>query len=207
MELQQRWLSLSGICDVLGMRPTQIKSLVRSKLLVRIGKPPDFRYLDPTPEYAERLRLWASMDTQTNIPLKALFTVREVTEIMGWHISHGRDVMRTIPATKVNGHTKLYTATQVRDLLFRRQDRKHSQQRDPFLLSGLIAYFRRYYESEAAIVPTDSEFRDDDVLRKKLEWMLEQPNHQKMMADFLEKIELAKAVVSQASQSDTKTPS
>lgn len=192
--LPQRWLSLNGICDVLGMSPSQVKSLVRSKQLVRIGKPPDYRYLDPTPEYAERLRLWASMDTQTNIPLKALFTVREVTEIMGWHISHGRDVMRTIPATKVNGHTKLYSAVQVRNLLFRRQDRKHSQQKAPFLLSGLIAYFRRYYDSEAAIVPTDSEFADDDALKAKLEWMLSQPNHQKMLAEFLEKLELAKMV-------------
>jgi hypothetical protein len=207
-ELHQRWLSLSGISTVLNLTPTQIKTLHKQRLLVRIGKnPSEYRYLDPTPEYAERLRLAAVMlskNSQVNIdlPMTFLLTIREVAEIMGWSLTHARHFLddSKAPCWKAKNRAKLYSVSTVRDLLFKRQGRKLSKQRDPFLLSDLINYFRRFQVEEEAIVPTDAEFAEDAELQKKIVWMMKQPSPQReaMLADFLEKVELAKQVVTTA---------
>lgn len=207
-DIPQRWLSTNGICTTLNLTYAQIKLLHKQKYLVRIGKRPDeYRYLDPTPEYAERLRLAAVMlskNTEVNIdlPMTFLLTAREVAEIMGWSLRYARDFLEDTkaPCWKAKNRAKLFSVSVVRDLLFKRQGRKLSKQRDPFLLSDLINYFRRFQAEEESIVPTDAAFEQDADLQKKIRWMMKQPSPQReaMLSDFLEKLELAKEVVGAA---------
>jgi len=209
--LPQRWLSLSGISTVLNLTPTQIKTLYKQKLLQRIGKnPSEYRYLDPTPEYAERLRLAAVMlskntEVPIDLPLTFLLTGREVAEILGWSIKHSRKylVEKKIPCFKSKNRALLYTVTSVREMIFQRQGRHLHKQLAPMLLPELISFAKRFIDSEAAIVPTDAAFEQDAELSKKIRWIMRQPSPQReaMLADFIDKLELAKQVVTAVSSS------
>ena len=164
--LEQRWLSLSGISTTLNLTPVQIKLLHKQHYLVRIGKrPEEYRYLDPTPEYAERLRLAAVMlskNSQVNIdlPMTFLLTIREIAEITGWT---QRKTIRIIednkvPCWKSKNRARLFSVSAVRDLLWRRSGRKLSKQMSPALISELVVFFRRFQAEEESIVPTDAAF-------------------------------------------------
>jgi hypothetical protein len=204
-DIPQRWLSLTGISATLNLTGTQIKLLHKQRYLVRIGKrPQDYRYLDPTPEYAERLRLAAVMlskNSQVNIdlPMTFLLTAREVAEIMGWSLIHARNFLQDnkVPCWKGKNRAALYSVSTVRDLIFKRQGRHLHKQKAPFMLPELVAFAKRFIDSEAAIVPTDEQFKADAELQKKMELVMRQssPGREVMLADLLEKLELAKQVV------------
>jgi hypothetical protein len=207
-ELPQRWLSLSGICTTLNLTPSQIKTLYNQRLLVRIGKNhSEHRYLDPTPEYAERLRLAAVMlsrksGVNIDLPMSFILTAREVAEIMGWSIKHARRylVEKKIPCYKSKNRALLYSVTAVRDMIFQRQGRHLAKQKAPFLLAEILAYQKRFQAAEEAMVPVDELFEQDIELQKKLNWMMRQPNRDPMLRDFIEKMELAKKVLNAASE-------
>ena len=212
--LEQRWLSLSGISTVLNLTPIQIKLLHKQHYLVRIGKRPDeYRYLDPTPEYAERLRLAAVMLSKNDrvnidLPMSAILTVREVAEIMNWSLNHAKKYLleNRIPHFKAGVRINLYSVTEVRDMIFRRNGRgKFSKQLAPFLLTEILEYHKRFQAEEESIVPTDAAFERDAELSKKIKWMMRQPQREVLLADFVEKLELAKQVVSLL-QSQTVPP-
>jgi hypothetical protein len=200
--LPQRWLSLSGISSVLNLTPSQVKTLHKQKLLVRIGnRPQEHRYLDPTPEYAERLRLAALMHTRgagfkIDLPHSFILTKREVAEVMGWNLTYAEEYLREkqIPRYKAPNNTVFYSVADVRDMIFRRQGRHLAKQKAPFLLKEILAFQKRFQAAEEAIVPTDEQFKADAELQKKMAWMMKQPSpgREAMLADFLEKIELAK---------------
>ena len=204
-DLPQRWLSLSGISSVLNLTPSQVKTLHKQKLLVRIGnRPQEHRYLDPTPEYAERLRLAAVMlsknpEVNIDLPLIFLLTVREVAEIMGWSLKHARSYLaeKKIPCYAAKNRAKLYSVSTLRDMIFRRQGRHLAKQKAPFLLKEILAFQKRFQAAEEAIVPTDAMFADDAALQKKITWLMRQksPEREVMLADFIEKLELAKRAV------------
>lgn len=204
-DLPQRWLSLSGISTALNLTPVQIKTLYNQKLLVRIGKRPnEYRYLDPTPEYAERLRLAAVMLSKNSIvnidlPMTFLLTIREIAEILGWTHRYAINYLEDhkVPCWKSKNRARLYSISTVRDMLFKRQGRKLSKQRDPFLLQDLLDYFRRFQAEEESIVPTDAAFEQDALMQKKIKWLMRQPSphREAMLADFIDKMELAKKVV------------
>lgn len=211
--LPQRWLSIVGIATELNLTTTQIKLLYKQRLLVRIGKRPDeHRYLDPTPEYAERLRLAAVMlskqpDIPTNLPLTFLLTVQEIAEILGKTRSATAHILddNKVPCFKSptsRNRAKLYSVTSVRDLVWRRNGRNTavSKQKAPVLLKDFIAYFWRFQAGEDAVMPTDAQFREDAELERKLEWILRQPNRDALLAQFMSKMNLAKQVVTTASQ-------
>ena len=203
-DIPQRWLSLSGICTTLNLGPAQVKNLYRNKLLVRIGKnPADYRYLDPTPEYAERLRLAAVMlskrsDVPIDLPLTFLLTIREIAEIAGWTQRKAIRILEEgkVPCFKSANRARLYSVSTVRDLLFKRQGRKLSKQMSPVLIQDLIVFFRKFQAAEESIVPTDAVFAEDAELQQKIIWMMKQPSpgREAMLADFMEKLELAKQV-------------
>jgi hypothetical protein len=207
-DLPQRWLSLSGISTTLNLTPTQIKTLYNQKLLVRIGKrPQDYRYLDPTPEYAERLRLAAVMlskNSQVNIdlPMTFLLTIREICEITGWSQRKTIRVLEEgkVPCFKSKNMARLYSVTTLREIIFKRQGRHFHKQVAPMLLPELVAFAKRFIDSEAAIVPTDEAFKADAELQKKMHWIMRQksPQREVIMADLLAKLELAKKVLSAA---------
>ena len=203
-DIPQRWLSLSGICTTLNLGPAQVKNLYRNKLLVRIGKnPADYRYLDPTPEYAERLRLAAVMlskrsDVPIDLPLTFLLTIREVAEIMNWSLRHARDFLEDnkVPCFKSANRARLYSVSVVRDFLWRRNGRKLAGKIAPMLLSELISFAQRFIDSETALMPTDEQFKADEELQRKLAWIMRQksPQRETMLADLMAKLELAKQV-------------
>ena len=211
--LPQRWLSMSGISTALNLTPTQIKTLYKQKLLVRIGKRPnEYRYLDPTPEYAERLRLAAIMlskdpDVPIDLPRTFILTVREVAELLGWTVRYAQLYLykHPIPYFKGKGRVKLYSASEVRKMIWRRQGRKHADKTAPLLLSEIIEYFRRVQSEEESIVPTDAAFVADAQLQKKLRWMMRQPNRDVLLAGFIEKIELAKQVLEKPGRGESDT--
>jgi hypothetical protein len=201
-DLPQRWLSFSGICTTLNLTPYQIQNLYNKGLLVRIGAGTNQRYLDPTPEYAERLRLAAvllSKNTSlpTNISLCFLLTAREIAEIMGWTVRCATDYLREnkVPFFQGKANAKFYSVSTVRDFVWRRNGRKLSKQQSPFLITEMIAYFKKFLAAEEAIVPTDAAFREDEELQKKIRWMMSRPSpvRETLLADFVEKLELAKA--------------
>ena len=216
-DLPQRWLSLSGICSTLNITPSQVKSLYKQKLLVRIGKnTPDHRYLDPTPEYAERLRLAAVMLSKNtavpiNLPLTSLLTIREVAEIMGWSLKHARDFFEDakIPCWKSANRAKLYSVSVVRDLIWKRNGRKMAGKIAPLLLSEIISFAQRFVDAETALVPKDEQFKADEELQKKMEWIMRQqsPGRETMLADLLEKLDLAKRISSLAASISPRTTS
>ena len=203
-DLPQRWLSLSGISTQLNLTPTQIKTLYEQKLLVRIGKRPnEYRYLDPTPEYAERLRLAAVMLSKNHshnipidLPFTSLLTMREIAEIMDWSLHKTVRLLERgkVPCFKGKNRVRLFSVSDVRDFIWKRNGRKNKYTA-PLLLSELIVYFRRFQAAEEAIVPTDAAFAEDEALQKKIIWLMKQPKREVLLADFIQKIELAKTVV------------
>jgi hypothetical protein len=201
--IPQRWLSLTGISDTLSITPGQVKRLYNQKLLVRIGKDStSHRYLDPTPEYAERLRLAALMLSKNNavpinLSMTSMLTVREIAQIMGWSVRYARDILaeKKVPCFKGKNRSALYSITAVRDLLWKRNGRKQAGKIAPMLLSEIINFFRRFQAAEEAIVPTDAQFAEDEQLQKKITWMMRQPQREVMLADFISKMELAKQAI------------
>ena len=215
-DIPQRWLSLSGICTTLNLGPAQVKNLYRNKLLVRIGKnPADYRYLDPTPEYAERLRLAAVLlskrsDVPIDLPLTFLLTIREVAEIMNWSLRHARDFLEDnkVPCFKAANRARLYSVAVVRDFIWKRNGRKLAGKIAPMLLSELISFAQRFIDSETALMPTDEQFKADEELQRKLAWIMRQksPQRETMLADLMAKLELAKQVTAALhSPDDTST--
>lgn len=211
-DLPQRWLSLSGIATVLNVTCTQVKTLYKQKLLVRIGKnPADYRYLDPTPEYAERLRLAAVLlskrsDVPIDLPLTFLLTIREVAEIMNWSLRHARDFLEDnkVPCFKSANRARLYSVSVVRDFLWRRNGRKLAGKIAPMLLSEIISFAQRFVDAETALMPTDEQFKADEELQRKLAWIMRQksPQRETILTDLMAKLELAKQVVGAVKQND-----
>lgn len=191
----QRWLSIHGICNALEMTPDKIRRLVKKGLLQRLGEGPDARYLDPGPEYAERMRLAMGMEMTTPLGAKFLFTTREVATIMQWSFRHAITRLTKVPSFRTKGSLNLYSAADVRDMLWKRHGRKLADRKAPFLMPEILEFFQRYYDSETAMIPTDAVFREDEEFQKKLNWILKQPNKEVMLADLLQKMDLAKKVL------------
>ena len=208
-ETMQRWLSLTGICDVLQTSPRHIEWLVKNRFLEKIPAHPrkgGARYLDPTPEYAVRLRL-TEMIYGRRVPLpawfdyseKALFTKNEIAVICGWTEMYVVKYLHQhkVPAIKC-GHPKtglcLYTAKTVRDILWRKSGKRFGPQKGPFLLSELIAWFWKHQADAGEDIPTDRQFLDDARLQKKLERILKMksPQREQALRDMLAKVGLAK---------------
>lgn len=204
-DLPQRWLSFSGICTTLNLAPSQVKSLYRQKLLVRIGRrPQDYRYLDPTPEYAEKLRLAAVLlskryEFTIDLSMSSLLTIREVAEIMDWSLKHARDFLESnkVPCWKSKNRARLYSVSVVRDFIWKRNGRKQAGKIAPMLLSEMISFAQRFIDSETALMPTDEAFKADEELQRKLAWVMRQksPERETMLADLMAKLDLAKRVV------------
>lgn len=209
----QRWLSLSGICTTLGFSKGQIGHLVRIKALVTIGFGKDKRYLDPTPEYRERLRIGEALygrlyPIPIDLNLTALLTLREMAQILGLTLKYmeKRVYQDKIPSVKA-GMYNLYTVETVRDLLWRRSGRKRHKQLAPFVIYELIEWFRKETAAAEEEVPTDAQFQADELLKRKLTRMarMKSPERELAFKDFYEKVMLAKSVVGSAKPSSSES--
>lgn len=206
---EQRWLSLDGICSVLQTNRTHIFWLVKQGYLETIppAKGSGARYLDPTPQYAERLRLAEMiyrrrhlLPTGFDLSEKALFTKSEIAAIVGWTEKYTVKWLREhkIPFIKCGNRKTglcLYTPKAVREILWRRSGRKEfSKQRAPFLIRELIEYFLKHHSDNGEDIPTDKQFMEDDLFQRKLNRILKMKSPQKEAAlrELWSKVELAK---------------
>lgn len=196
----QTWLSLSGICDRLRLSPTQVRQLAKKGCLAVLkGKNNvEARYLDPTPEYAEQLRLGAIIH-QRRFPVpaglteKALLTARECCELLGMKYSKFTSYVRRHGGTciRVDKTHHLYSPLFVREAMLRRSKRTLHKQLAPYLLSEMIELFRSRLSAEVSLIPTDAEFAADEKLQLRLSNIVTESQK----ADFAQKVKLAQEIV------------
>lgn len=211
---EQRWLSLDGIATTLSMTHNAVQRLAREGALVTIGKGNSLRFLDPTPEYANKLRFAEVIYSREqglpkDLSLAGLLTANEIAVIMGWTLAYARTYLIRYKVQGVKlGMYKLYPVKTVRDILWRRQDRKTSSSRAPFLIEHMIQFFLKYHAAESEDLPTDSQFAADDDLQRKLTRMLKMksPAREQALQEFWAKVETAKAVAAALRSPSTTAP-
>lgn len=203
--VDQTWLTIDALSYTLRLPTKYIRWLTEKKFLVAIGHGPQKRWLDPTPEYKEQLRMAAVLHHRTlfipaDISELSLVTLRELAELCSWTLSYARIYMKQhpkIPRFRVNSQLHLYSITTVREILWRRQGRRYSKQRSPFLITELVDFVRREHERESADIPTDAEHAADEKIQRKLEAIVRRSDKDQEVAknDFADKVALARKVV------------
>jgi hypothetical protein len=200
MQIEQNWLSLSGICDRLRLSPVQIRQLTKKGCLAVLkGRSNvEARYLDPTPEYVEQLRLGAMIHMKvyplpSGLNEKALLTKAECTELLGMSPRMMERYLQrhATPVVRVNKKLFLYSPEFVRETMLKRSKRSLSKQLAPYLLSDMISLFRSRLSAELSLIPTDKEFAADEALQKRLSLIVTESQK----ADFARKVKLAQEVV------------
>ena len=159
---EQRWLTLDMLCTVLRLQAAHIKTLAKKGFLVSIGGKGAVptRYLEPTEEYKEQLRIAALLHMRaypisTGITEKCLFTAGEIGAIIGkdsYQTSQWLGKKKKIPSYRINKTLHLYTVKDVRDLLLRRAGRVNSRQRAPFLIPQIVEYLRSSHAEDLKVV-------------------------------------------------------
>jgi len=197
---EQVWLSLSGICDKLRLSPAQIRQLTKKGCLAVLkGKSGvEARYLDPTPEYVEQLRLGAIIH-QKHFPVpaglteKALLTKGECAELLGLSARMMERYLyrHTVPSIRVDKKHFLYSPLVVREAMLKRSGRKRHKQLAPFLLDELVTFFSSRLTAELSLIPTDKEFAADEALQRRLSLIVTESQK----ADFARKVKLAQEIV------------
>lgn len=208
-QLPQRWLSLDGICTTLNVSKDHALWLAKSGFLEviwgsnKMRRYVDARFLDPTPAYAERLKIGEALYGRLfpiphDLDLCGLLTIREVAEIMGWSLRYARKYAwkYKLPSVRA-GRYDLYSPSVVRDLLWRRGGRRLSKQKAPFLVTEMIEWFLRSTAQVEADLPTDAQLAQDEVMQRKLARMMKlpSPDRERALAEFLEKTEMAKQLL------------
>ena len=211
--MNQRWLSLAGICELLSTTETNINWLVKNGFLEKLpgnsGKH-SARYLEPTEEYARRLKICETVynrrfhiPSESDLPGAAMFTHREIAEIMGWTLQRTYKYVTKRKVSSVSGggnKVRLFTARQIRNIIWKRQGRQKAYKRAPYLLPELIEYFLRFEAAQRELVPTDAEFAEDDKMLKKWELLarMDPADRELAMQEFLEKVRIAREIVTAA---------
>lgn len=208
--MEHLWLTLDMICGRLRLTKEAVIALGQhGHLRVIWGarkdrKYVDSRWLDPSDDYAEQLRLAAILHRK-EYPLppyineRALFTVREVAALLGNDVKYTKLAFRRlkIKPVMVSPAVVLYSVNQIREVLWRREKRTMAKQRAPFLIQHMIEYFRRIEAEEKPDYPTDAQFLADDELQRKLERIVEmaEDDQHRAKIDLARKVTLAKKVV------------
>lgn len=202
--MEQTWLTLDQISYKLRLSKSYIKTLTGQKFLVTIGTADKKRWLDPTPEYAEKLRLGAILHNDAqhvppDIAEIALLTLREVAVLCGWTLRYAQLYMQrhNTPRFRVNSQLSLYSIMTVREILWRRQGHKAAHQRSPFLIEEIVRFVQNEHAEATRDIPTDAEYAADDKLMWKLEAIVRRSEADQAAAktDFARKAELARKVV------------
>jgi hypothetical protein len=197
---QQTWLSLSGICERLRLQPYQVRHLVKKGCLAVIkGKGSvATRYLDPTPEYREQLRIGAiihqkAFPVPVDISEKALLTAAECCELLGMKQKKWFDYTRRHgnPCIRVDKTHFLYSPLFVREMMLKRNKKTLARQRAIFFIPELVEFFRSRLSDEVSLIPTDKEFLADEALQQRLAMIVTKSQK----ADFAQKVKLAKQIV------------
>jgi DNA-binding CsgD family transcriptional regulator len=206
--MEQRWLNIHGICAVLGMSENMIRTLVRKRQLVKITTKQVSRFLDPTPEYQEQLRLGQNFfirehEAELRFSAANILTQAEIARVLNINFRTVSDYMID---NKIPGHTithgakryKVYSVETVRNMIWKRNRRgKGARGAGPFLLKDIIEFFLRYQATEDKFMPTDEQFDTDDFMRRKIARMMHMKSPQRELAfnAFIADVELAKGFV------------
>ena len=209
-DIEQRWLTLDELRSTLRITAMHVRDLLRDGHLVALpGRKSDTRYLDPTPEYKEQLRIAAIIHGKTaptSISDRALFTTSEMAELIGCKVerAHRITYIQKLPRVMINPQMGLYSANTIRKLIMRRTGRKKFAKRSPYLLMELIDWFRAKYEVDKEI-PTDVQFLEDDKTQRRLQLLIDRDSKDSLAAqvDLGKKLALARQVV-QILESATK---
>lgn len=205
----QRWVTLDALCTILRLPKGCVVSLVNSGCLVALwgkgsNKYLNARFLEPTEEYKQQLRLGAMIHaklhpTPRDLSELALLSIREVAVIMGWTIKYAHKYMleNKVPHIKSGFQHYLYTSQTVRTLLWNRQGRKNAGRRSAFLITELIESFQKWYAEDLKDVPTDAQYLADDDVQRKLSRIVEMAESDQVHArtDFARKVDLARKVL------------
>jgi hypothetical protein len=209
MATEQRWLTLDELCSTLRLKRSTVLELAKKGCLAVIWghsgrRVIDSRWLDPTAEYKEQLRLGA-MIHQKNFPVPpdvselALLTIREVAILCNWTIKTARNYVHKhqVEGIRMSKIHVYYPASMVREILWRRDRKTMSKQRAPFLLTDLIEFFQKRLAAEGADLPTDEEFLNDDAIQRKLQRIadMDESDALKARAEFADKVTLARKIV------------
>lgn len=203
----QRWLTLNGIATLLSVSEDHAVWLAKQGYLVVIWgdkskKIKTARFLEPTPEYIDKLRLAEALygrlhPLPKDITLAGLLTTNEIAQIMGWSDRYAQKFLlaKKLPNIKV-GQYRLYTIATVRDMLWRKEGRKEAGRRAPFLIQDLVRFFLAHAAAEAEDIPTDAAFYEDEAVQRKLARIarMPSPGRELAMKDLWEKVALAKTV-------------
>ena len=206
---EQQWLSLDALCTKLRLSKGCVLALEKQGCLTAIwGRKggwrfKDVRFLDPTPQFAEQIRL-AEMIHRKRHPIPpdisefGLLTAREVAQVLGWPLKRTRVYLYRdkVPFIKGGMRTFLYSSATVRDWLWKK-DRSTAHARSPFLLTEMIEFFQRWYADEVKGVPTDKQFAADDEIQRRLSKLVQraEKDQSSAKADFASKAELARKIV------------
>lgn len=197
-ELPQRWLTADAICTLLRINRETLRDWVKKKYLVQMGTLHGARYLDPGPEYTEKLKLGYSIFTKHvhithDIEMVNMLTAQEISAIMNVPL---KNVRNRLWVQKVDGlrAAGLYQVKAVRNLVWKYNGRKKGKKRSPFLVQEFVDFFLRYQAEQDALMPTDSQFEKDDLLKKKFELLMKMPSPQREVAvkEMMKTMDLAK---------------
>lgn len=201
---EQSWLSIDAICTVLRLNRKTVLQLAKKGCLAVIWGPTGnkkisaARFLDPTPEYREQLRLGAILHQHaypvpSGLSEKSLLTLGECSELLGWKWKRTNKYfhLHALPSVRVNKTLYLYSPAIVRDIMLKRSKRRLSRQKAPFLLGEIVDFFKSRLTEDISSIPTDAEFLADERLQKRLSKIVTEPQKN----DFASKVALAKRVV------------
>lgn len=216
---EQRWLTLDMIATTLRVPKSYIRELTKQGFLVSIGPASKRRWLDPTPEYAEKLYLAGVLHRKTgfvatDISLLGLLSIREVAVICGWSVDYARLYMqrhKDVPRLRINASMYLWSVSTVREILWRRQ-KNLSKQKSPFLIQKMIDFFWRQKAEDERDIPSEEDHLADAAMQRKLEVLARRFDKADAQNDFASKVALAGKIVqildwAKLAQSPSTTPS
>jgi hypothetical protein len=182
-----------------------VRELTKRGFFVTIGKGDKQRWLNPTEEYRERLRLAAVLHSRAlfvpqDVAELGLLSMREVAVILGWSLRYTQVFMQQHPEVqrfRPNSQLSLFSIMTVRELLWKRQGLRMAMQKSPFLVPELIELFQREHAEETELIPTDAEHEADEKIMRKLESIVRRSEADQRAAkgDFARKAELARKIV------------
>lgn len=192
------------MCDKLRLSRRAVLALARKGCLAVIWGPysnvkiTSARFLDPSSEYAEHLRLGEIIHNRlypvpAGLSEKSLLTTGECAELLGITPLMMNRYMRrhAIPSIRVDKKHFLFSPLVVREAMLRRSKRTAYSQKSVFLIAELVELFRSRLSAEISIIPTDKEFAADEALQKRLSLIVTESQK----ADFARKVKLAQQVV------------
>ena len=201
--MKPRWLTFDELVFELQLPPKRVRKLIREGRLVGIcagrkaNYETDWRYLDPSEKYKRALEEQEKILSHAHSVDLMEFPVissAEFAQIAGISSSRIRGLVfnRKLLPTKI-GKYSLFTATQVREFLLRRERKEPTARRErcELLLRWCL---ERIKEAEGTM--TAAQVENDDLLESTLQRLLrlKEPERTRAVQEFWRRYQLARDV-------------